>query len=73
MRCTGAFNGLLAFAITKIDRMVGLEGWRWIFILEGITTVAVALVAYFLLYDFPKTVGFLTEEEREFVVFRLKY
>ena len=69
----GAFSGLLAFAIAKMDGLSGLEGWRYIFILEGIATVVVAVVAYFLLYDFPETASFLTEEEREFVVFRLKY
>jgi hypothetical protein len=46
---------------------------RWIFILEGILTVFVAILAYFTLYDFPETAGFLTEEERAFVVYRLKY
>ena len=35
----GAFSGLLAFAIQKMDGIAGLEGWRWIFILEGILTV----------------------------------
>lgn len=31
------------------------------------------MLAYFTLYDFPETAGFLTEEERAFVVYRLKY
>lgn len=69
----GAFSGLLAFAIAKMDGVGGLEGWRWIFILEGIVTVLVAVMAFFTLFDFPETAGFLTEEERAFVVFRLKY
>ncbi|KAH6887895.1 major facilitator superfamily domain-containing protein [Thelonectria olida] len=69
----GAFSGLLAFAIAKMDGVGGLEGWRWIFILEGIVTVLVAVLAFFILYDFPETASFLTEEERAFVVFRLKY
>ena len=42
-------------------------------ILEGLLTVLVAILAYFTLYDFPETAPFLTEEERAFVVFRLKY
>ncbi|KAF2014647.1 MFS general substrate transporter [Aaosphaeria arxii CBS 175.79] len=69
----GAFSGLLAFGIAKMDGIAGLEGWRYIFILEGILTVVVAVIAFFTLYDFPETAGFLTEEERAFVVFRLKY
>ncbi|KAI0486412.1 major facilitator superfamily domain-containing protein [Xylaria cf. heliscus] len=86
----GAFSGLLAFAIAKLDGLGGLEGWRWIFILEGLATVSkvcqipvpwlnqiiqvvVAVASFFLLYDFPETATFLTEEERAFVIFRLKY
>ncbi|CAH0057085.1 unnamed protein product [Clonostachys solani] len=69
----GAFSGLLAFGIAKMDGVGGLEGWRWIFILEGIVTVLVAFASFFLLYDFPETASFLTEEERQFVIYRLKY
>ena len=69
----GAFSGLLAFGISKMDGVGGYEGWRWIFILEGIATVLVAILAFFVLHDFPETAKFLTEEERAFVVFRLKY
>ncbi|KAJ9606410.1 hypothetical protein H2200_009371 [Cladophialophora chaetospira] len=69
----GAFSGLLAYAIAKMDGIAGLAGWKWIFILEGLLTVAVAFLAYFLLYDFPDTATFLTTEERAWVVHRLKY
>ena len=30
-------------------------------------------MAFFVLHDFPETATFLTEEERAFVVYRLKY
>jgi len=69
----GAFSGLLAFGISKMDGVGGQEGWRWIFILEGIATVLIAVLAFFVLHDFPETATFLTEEERAFVVYRLKY
>lgn len=32
---SGAFSGLLAFALQKMDGIGGLSGWRWIFVLEG--------------------------------------
>lgn len=69
----GAFSGLLAFGIAKMDGIGGLEGWRWIFILEGMATVLAAVLAFFILQDFPETATFLTEEEKAFVIFRLKY
>jgi len=31
----GAFGGLLAFAIGHLQGKAGMNGWRWIFILEG--------------------------------------
>lgn len=68
----GAFSGLLAFAIGKMDGVGGLEGWRWIFILEGLATVIAAIAAIFLLFDFPDTALFLTDEERHFILLRLR-
>jgi MFS family permease len=34
----GAFGGLLARGITEMDGLGGLDGWAWIFILEGLIT-----------------------------------
>lgn len=33
----------------------------------------VAIAAFFLVHDFPETATFLTEDERAFVVWRLKF
>ncbi|KPI42794.1 putative transporter [Cyphellophora attinorum] len=68
---SGAFSGLLAFAIEKMDGVSGLAGWKWIFILEGLAPIAVSFTLYFLLPDRPETAKFLTKQEREFVVNRL--
>ncbi|KAG1735896.1 MFS general substrate transporter [Suillus paluster] len=69
----GAFSGLLAFAIGHMDGIAGLEGWSWIFLLEGLATIVVAIIALFVLVDFPDTAEFLTPEERAFVVWKKKY
>jgi hypothetical protein len=34
----GAFGGLLAYGIMRMDGIAGLGGWAWIFILEGLAT-----------------------------------
>ncbi|KAF8125325.1 MFS general substrate transporter [Boletus edulis] len=63
----GAFSGLLAYGINFMNGDGGLEGWSWIFILEGLATVVVALIAAVVMVNYPSTVKFLTEEERSFV------
>ncbi|SPB49928.1 unnamed protein product [Aspergillus niger] len=67
----GAFSGLLAFAIGKMNGVGGYSGWRWIFIIEGLATVVVAVMSYFLLYDYPDTASFLTRDERAWILRRL--
>lgn len=50
---SGAFSGLLAAAIAKMDGIGGQEGWRWIFILEGLATVVLGAATFFFLIDTP--------------------
>ncbi|KAJ5817122.1 major facilitator superfamily domain-containing protein [Penicillium robsamsonii] len=50
---SGAFSGLLAAGIVKMDGVGGYEGWRWIFVLEGLATVVVGVASFFLLIDTP--------------------
>ncbi|KAL9112451.1 MAG: hypothetical protein Q9227_003293 [Pyrenula ochraceoflavens] len=68
----GAFGGLLASAIGKMNGMRGYLGWRWIFILEGTLTCVVAFFFFFLLPDFPEDAKWLTEDERAYVKARLQ-
>ncbi|KAL0564185.1 hypothetical protein V5O48_017868 [Marasmius crinis-equi] len=83
----GAFSGLLAFGISYMSGTQGLLGWSWIFvrithaslrfplfrILEGLATVAVGTIAFFVLIDFPHTAKFLSDEERAYLLWRKKY
>ncbi|KAL1587290.1 hypothetical protein WHR41_04431 [Cladosporium halotolerans] len=67
----GAFSGLLAYALAKLDGLGGLGGWRWIFIIEGIITCGIAVIAKWLIPDWPETAKFLNEEERRLLIARL--
>lgn len=51
--------------------VVWSNGWRWIFILEGIATVVIAFGAYWFIQNYPDTASFLTPEERVFIQKRL--
>ncbi|MCJ1308873.1 hypothetical protein MMC25_002528 [Agyrium rufum] len=67
----GAFGGLLAAAIGKMNGMRGYLAWRWIFILEGTLTCVVAIIFYFVIPDFPEDAKWLTEDERAYIKARL--
>ncbi|KAL1752418.1 major facilitator superfamily domain-containing protein [Schizophyllum commune] len=68
----GAFGGLLATAIMKMDGIGGLAGWRWIFILEGIVTILFALGAACILPADLHSAKFFTNEERAHALRRMK-
>ncbi|KXN84250.1 hypothetical protein AN958_12823 [Leucoagaricus sp. SymC.cos] len=69
---SGAFGGLLAAAISNMDGIGGKPAWAWIFIIEGLATVVVGLLSFFIIQDFPDTARFLTEAERTVVIRRLQ-
>ncbi|KAN0091265.1 Major facilitator superfamily domain containing protein [Tylopilus felleus] len=68
----GAFGGVLAYAIERMEGIGGLHGWQWIFCLEGLATTVVAFASFFFMYDYPETASFLTETERHIIVTWLK-
>jgi predicted MFS family arabinose efflux permease len=55
-----------------MDGTQGLRAWRWVFIIEGVITVAIAFGAFWILPNFPRTTSWLTEEERQLAVYRLQ-
>ncbi|THH19789.1 hypothetical protein EW146_g1463 [Bondarzewia mesenterica] len=69
---SGAFGGLLATAIIKMDGVGNLAGWRWIFILEGMATCLLSLLAAAVLPADILSAKFLTEKERQFALNRFR-
>lgn len=66
---SGAFSGLLAYAIHYVDGVGGLASWRWIFILEGIATVLLSSVILLFLPDDPgRRVAWLSAGERDAIL-----
>lgn len=66
------FGGLLAAGILgNMDGAQGIAGWRWLFIIEGVITIGIAIIAGFFLPDYPSTTRWLSEEERAFAAWRL--
>jgi hypothetical protein len=49
----------------------GTKAWRWLFILEGLVTVVVGLIALFLFPDYPRTTRWLSQDEKLFAEWRM--
>ncbi|KAI9677626.1 MAG: hypothetical protein M1817_006581 [Caeruleum heppii] len=67
----GAFGGLFAFALAKMRGIRGYNGWRWIFIIEGLLTIVLSFGAKWLIPDWPETAKFLNPDEKALLARRL--
>lgn len=53
-------------------RWLGLAGWRWVFILEGVPAIVFDVITIFYLTDWPRDARWLTSEEREWITGELE-
>ncbi|KAK3721579.1 hypothetical protein LTR37_003135 [Vermiconidia calcicola] len=59
----GAFGSLIAGGILNgLDGARGIAAWQWLYIIEGVLTIAVGILVIFVLPDFPDTWGKLSPE-----------
>jgi D-galactonate transporter len=54
-----------------LDGMMGLRGWQWLFIIEGIPSVLLGIASWFYLTDKPEKADWLTEEQKAWLASRL--
>jgi len=50
--------------ILNMDGLLGVEGWRWLFLLEGIPAFLLGIVTWFYLDDSPLKAKWLSEAQR---------
>ncbi|KAL4947599.1 major facilitator superfamily domain-containing protein [Aspergillus filifer] len=61
---SGAFGGLIAYAIQLMGERHNLESWRWLFIIEGIVSFIIGGIALFTMPQTPETAWFLNPKEK---------
>ncbi|KAF2200988.1 MFS general substrate transporter [Delitschia confertaspora ATCC 74209] len=73
-------SNLLALGLSQMKGLGGLNGWRWIFIIEGVITCVLGLLGYVAIIDFPDKASkpgllirkpFLNAREAELVLQRI--
>jgi ACS family tartrate transporter-like MFS transporter len=58
----------IATALMQLDGILGMEGWRWMFLLEGLPALLLGLVAPFVLSDSITTAAWLSAPEQVWLV-----
>ncbi|EOO03014.1 putative high-affinity nicotinic acid transporter protein [Phaeoacremonium minimum UCRPA7] len=66
----GGVGGLLAYGIGHMDGVAGMSGWRWIMIIEGIPSVLLGVLVFFLLPNDIEHAYFLSDAEKKMLVAR---
>ncbi|WP_349631441.1 MFS transporter [Bradyrhizobium sp. BR 10289] len=61
----------LSVGLLELDGALGLRGWQWLFILEGLPTVLLGLACLFVLTDRPEAASWLTKEQRDWLTVRM--
>jgi D-galactonate transporter len=52
----------------SMEGRAGLANWQWLFVLEGIPSIVVGLVAFVVVVDKPAAANWLTEDEKRLVI-----
>ncbi|QKX52948.1 uncharacterized protein TRUGW13939_00019 [Talaromyces rugulosus] len=72
---SGAFGGLLAYAVGPLQGHLGLKQWQYLFIIEGSATIFFGLIGLWLCPDFPErwASSWFSADEKTFLRLRVKY
>ena len=63
----GVVGAPVASALLKFEGRLGLHGWQWLFILEGLPTFLMGVSVLFVLKDKPDDAGWLTDNEKRWL------
>lgn len=65
---SSAFMGAIAGALLSLQGRLGLAGWQWLFLIEGLPAVLLGAAFLLLLPDNPSDAHWLTDPERLWLI-----
>jgi MFS family permease len=63
---------LSGWIIQNLNGLHGLKGWQWMFILQGLPSSLLGIIAYFYLTDRPDEAKWLSKKQRELVASQIE-
>jgi ACS family tartrate transporter-like MFS transporter len=64
---SAALMGALAGPLLALDGRLGLAGWQWLFLVEGLPAIVMGLVILIVLPDTPSQAAWLSPQERQWL------
>lgn len=63
-----ALGSPVSAALLQMNGIGGLRGWQWLFILEAVPALILAVVVFFYMTDKPEKAAWLKDDERRWLV-----
>jgi MFS transporter, ACS family, tartrate transporter len=64
---SAAVMGALAGPLLALNGRLGLAGWQWLFLVEGLPAILLGVVILFALPEIPSRAGWLSQQERQWL------
>jgi ACS family tartrate transporter-like MFS transporter len=68
---SSALGGPLGGSLLSLNGNLGLAGWQWLFLIEGVPSILLGIVVLLYLVDRPENAAWLTDEQRAWLRGRL--
>ena len=66
---SGVVGGAISGAIMEgMNGVMGIQGWRWLFLIDGLPAILLGFAAWFVLTDKPGNARFLSDAEKQVVI-----
>src|ERR1700692_841125 len=63
----GLIGSPVSGALMQLHGLLGLRGWQWLFLVEGIPALVLGFITFRFLTDRPAVAGWLTADERDWL------
>ncbi|NMC40070.1 MAG: MFS transporter [Bacteroidales bacterium] len=67
----GIIGSPVSGALLDLHGVAGLEGWQWLFLLEGIPAILLGIIVIFVLPNRPRNARWLSQNEKDYIQSRL--
>jgi len=65
---SGIIGGPISGLLLGMDKLHGLAGWQWLFLIEGIPAILLGAIVFFVLDDKPETARWLNAGQKQWLL-----